>query len=288
MKGMISATRARLPVPTGLSAIVTVLSSTVLLIHTGAAFAQQPPVADPAAQAAPSGGEGAPAPEAPAQEAEAAPVPDQPGAAAEGEPAQYPPGYGPPPGYAAPPGPGAPPGYAYPPPPRRYAYYPPPPPPAQPVSTERTIMLGGSIGLAGLHFHDLANQAMSAPATGYSARLGLGVAPRMLFLLGVDGAVTNDDLNVFDQTIYYAGLQAFVTRQLFLRGGVGIGNITARDSWDFLQFGKAGLGLTGSVGIELVQGYNWSLELAGQATGGFYKDSERWASYAVNLGFNFF
>ena len=139
-----------------------------------------------------------------------------------------------------------------------------------------------------MHFHDDVNEPTSDAATGYSARLGFGLTPRLLFLLGVDGAVTNDSLFVYDQTIYYAGVQVFVGPKVFLRGGAGIGNITGRDSWDFLQFGKSGFGLTGSLGIELVQGYNWSLELAGQATGGFYSDSERWASYAVNIGFNFF
>ena len=149
-------------------------------------------------------------------------------------------------------------------------------------------MIGGSLGLGGLRFHNDIPVATSGPATGYSLRLGFGLAPRLLLLVGLDGAVSVENDLVYDQSIYYVGAQAFVTRQLFVRGGAGIGNITGKDNFgDFLIFGKTGLGLTGTVGIELLQGYNWSLELAGVVTAGFYED-ENWTSGTVNIGFNFF
>jgi hypothetical protein len=47
------------------------------------------------------------------------------------------------------------------------------------------------------------------------------------------------------------------------------------------------LGLTGTIGVELLQGYNWSLELAGLLTAGFYS-GEKWTSGTVQIGFNFF
>jgi len=50
---------------------------------------------------------------------------------------------------------------------------------------------------------------------------------------------------------------------------------------------KVGFGVTASAGFELLQGYNWSFELAGQWITGFYS-GETWTSGAVNLGFNFF
>jgi hypothetical protein len=115
-------------------------------------------------------------------------------------------------------------------------------------------------------------------------------------LIGIEGAVADSGYTsdsqvanyVYDQTIYYVGVQSFLTRQVFLRGGVGIGNITVKDNGDYLLFGKVGLGLTAGVGVELLQGYNWSLELAGQLTSGFYREQERWTSGTVNIGFNFF
>lgn len=149
-------------------------------------------------------------------------------------------------------------------------------------------MIGGSIGLGGLRYHNGDDLVTSSAATGYSGRLGFGLAPRLLLLIGVDGAVSDENGLVYDQTVYYLGMQAFLTRQLFVRGGGGIANITGRDNYgDFLYFGKTGFGLTGTLGVELLQGYNWSLELGGMVTAGFYS-GENWTSYTGNIGFNFF
>jgi hypothetical protein len=151
-------------------------------------------------------------------------------------------------------------------------------------------MIGGSLGLATLHYH-LSDGSTSDAAVGYSARLGFGLTPKLLFLIEINGATANgsgpyNDSVAYDQTIYDLGLQAFLTHRVFVRGGMGIGNIRAFDYvGDFAA--KTGFALTGSVGIELLQGYNWSFELAGQWITGFYQD-ETWTSGAVNLGFNFF
>jgi len=151
-------------------------------------------------------------------------------------------------------------------------------------------MIGGSLGLATLHYH-LDSGSTTDAAVGYSLRLGFGIAPRTLFLIEVNGATsscgdTYDSSVSCDQTIYDLGLQVFLTRHFFLRGGAGIGNIRAFDySGDFAA--KVGLGLTASAGIELLQGYNWSFELAAQWISGFYSN-ETWTSGSINLGFNFF
>jgi hypothetical protein len=258
----------------------TVLAVTVLLVHTSGASAQQP-----APEAAPAPAP-APAPAAPA----AVPAPQ----------AAYPPGYGPPPGYAqapapvyAPPSPQPsyyPPPRGYGAPPPRYSYYPPPPPPpaTRPV-TDRAFTIGGSLGFGSLSYVNDNLEQVSDVTTGYSFRLGFGITPRSIFLIGLDGAITSDDIFVYNQTVYYVGLQYFLSRHFFLRGGVGVGNITERESaTDFVRFGRAGLGLTGTAGFEVVQGYNWSLELAAQFTGGFYRDDEQWGSYTINVGVNFF
>ena len=264
-------------------------SLAVLGIHTDAQAQQTapPPPAPQAQQEEPPQSPPVPAPES------AAP----PGQGEPGQGAEYPPGYGPPPGYPAyapPPGYAAPPArYYYPPPryygPHRYAYYP-PPPPAAAYSMDRPFMLGGSLGLGTLHYH-LDSGSTSEAALGYSLRLGFGLAPRILFLIEINGATaggsdTYADSVAYDQTIYDLGLQVFLTRRFFLRGGAGIGNIRAFDyAQDFTA--KVGFGVTASAGVELMQGYNWSFELAAQWITGFYSH-ETWTSGAVNIGFNFF
>lgn len=293
-------TLGRLPRP-DVSGALLVATLAVLCFHTSGALAQQPPPSGvdpnvagpqlgPAEQAPPPPPGGYP--EGPAQPGVYPPAGAYPPGYAQPSYGPPPSGYGPPPsGYGQAPGPG----YGYPPPPpssrSRYSYYPPPPPAmmTRPI-TDRPFTIGGSLGLGGLRFHDDNNQATSDLGVGYSVRLGFGIAPRLQFLIGIDGATSGHGDFVYDQTIYYGGLQAFLTRQLFLRGGVGFGNITQKDNGggDFLFWGKTGFGLTASLGVELIQGYNWSLEIAGQLTAGFYPDSERWSSTAVNVGFNFF
>jgi len=266
-------------------------ASSVLCFHTGAAHAQQAGAPVEQQQGYAQDAQGYPAqPAYPAQQA----YPQQPQAypQQQGYPQQqaYPPGYGPPAGdgYQPPPAYGTPAA----PPPQRYSYYPPPPPPAPRSTLDRPLMIGGSLGIGGLHYHDFNDIPTSDVAGAYSLRLGFGVAPRSLLLLEINGAFATvsdpyGDL-VYGQSLYDVGFQTFLTRALFIRGGIGLGNITTSDSSaSVTYFGKAGLGLTASVGAELLQGYNWSLELAGQMIAGFYKD-ENWTSYAVNLGFNFF
>lgn len=267
-------------------------SLAVLGIHTDV-HAQQAAPPPPAPQAQQ---EAAQSPPVPAPESMAPQGQDQ-GQGGQAQGAGYPPGYEPPPGYPAyspPPGYAAPPArYYYPPPryygPHRYAYYP-PPPPAPPYSMDRPFMLGGSLGLGSLHYH-LDTGSTSQAALGYSLRLGFGIAPRLLFLIELNGATaggsdTYNDSVAYDQTIYDLGLQIFLTRRFFLRGGAGVGNIRAFDyAQDFTA--KVGFAVTASAGVELMQGYNWSFELAAQWITGFYSH-ETWTSGAVNIGFNFF
>jgi len=161
-------------------------------------------------------------------------------------------------------------------------------------SEERPFMLGGSLGLAGLHYTSIDGGTTSDAAVGYSARLGFGLTSRLLFLIEINGAASSvpdtyyqGNSVAYDQTIYDLGLQAFLTRKFFLRGGLGLGNIKQWDDLGTFRSGETGFAMTGSAGLELLQGYNWSLEIAGQFIGGFYRD-QRWSSGAVNIGFNFF
>jgi hypothetical protein len=143
-------------------------------------------------------------------------------------------------------------------------------------------MFGGSLGLAGLYnsggYSDYANS--------YALRAGFGLAPRLMFLVGFDGAWAVEANLASYQNIWYAGVQAFLSRQLFLRGGLGLGNSVREDPFAG-TFADVGFGATGTIGYELIQGYNWSLEMAGVINAGFY-EYERWVTYGMNLGINFF
>jgi len=292
---------------------------TVLLIHTGAAFAQQfPAEPGPLAQGpgtpppAPSPAQGAPVVGPPAPAAAPAPLPPPPppppAAAAQSE--DYPPGYGPPPGYSAPPAYGAPPVYgappmygqppAYGPPPgygRPYGYgprpsyyyrYPPPPPARARRVTDRPFTIGGGIGFGGLKLINDGGSSTSQSGMAYTARLGFGLAPGLILMWDIEGSIVDRGPSVFSQTAHLAALQIFVGDRFFLKGGFGLAQVN-QDDFNYSTWGGA---LIGGVGLELIQGWNWSLDIESTVTAAKYTvqgTDETWLNWSIaNFAINFF
>jgi len=232
----------------------TLLGLTVLLVHTAAAYAQQ--VAPP--------------------------------------PPSYPPGYGPPPGYTPPPPPsyGPPPGYApppaygAPPPVPQYYYYPPPPPPPPPRRvTDRPFTIGGGIGFGGLRFHDRVGGGVTQDGgLAYTAHLGFGLAPRLIIMWDVEGAVVDSGASFISQTAHLAALQLFLTNRLFLKGGFGAAQVNHGD----VSYSAWGAAAMGGIGYELVQGWNWSFAIEATATGARYTNENATNWSLVNFAINFF
>jgi hypothetical protein len=320
-------------------------ATTVLLVHTAAAWAQQAPGAGPfgppaegpgtppaaapppAPEAPPTFGPPAPpAPPAPASPSPASPSPPSPAQPAPAQPVQpvpapeggYPPGYGPPPGYIAPPGYGPPqdagapgdgatygaPAYppsGYPPagygaPPRygapygysRYRHAPPPPPRRV---TDRPFTIGGGIGFGGLELRDSVGGTWRQPGLSYSARLGLGLRPGLLLLWDIEGTTVEQSTaaglgarsHTLSQTAQLAALQVFVGDHFFIKGGFGFAQLNQDDAI-YTNWGGA---VMGGLGLELVQGWNWSLDVESTVTAAFYQDESmlNWslATFALNL-----
>ena len=253
---------------------------TVLLVHTGAAYAQQ---AAPAAPPAYSGAQG------------------------------FPPGYEPPPGYTQPrtaapvtPTYGAPPPYVPPPaygppaygpnryPPPRYSYYPPPrysyysaplPPPRE--ITDRPFTIGGGIGFGGLRFNDGAGNHTTDSGMAYTLRLGFGLRPGLILMWDLEGALVERNRTAISQTANLAALQLFVTPRLFVKGGFGIAQVV-QDQYAS-KWGGAGMA---GIGYELIQGWNWSFDIEATVTGARYQNEGRdqtWTNWSlVNFAINFF
>jgi hypothetical protein len=290
---------------------------TVLLVHTAAASAQQsfPSGADAGfvgPPAPPQKGEApkneAPAPTAAAPEAAAAPA-SPPAAAAPAAPpvvatepaapvpqpdSGYPPGYGPPPGYVPPPGFGPrpqpaspPPHYGAPPPyygyPATYGYAPPPPR----RKTDRPFTIGGNLGIGGLRL-SRGGQSSSESGFAYSARLGFGLRPGLILFWDLERSVVDRGSSTFAQTANLAALQMFIGERLFLRVGFGLGQASQDDVY-FTAWGPA---VMGGLGVELVQGWNWSLDVSSTITAARYDSGNReetWLNWnALGFGINFF
>jgi hypothetical protein len=298
---------------------------TVLLVHTGAAFAQQfpnqagplaegpgtpPPAAPPQPSVQPFVGPPAPPP-GPPPTAVPPPPPATPRPPSDGGPASaapssdYPPGYGPPPGYAPPhygpapayepgPGYGPPPGYGpgpgygpppgyYPPPYYRYHYQLRPPPPPRQV-TDRPFTIGGALGFGGLKYTDGAGNSSSESGLAYSAHLGFGLRPGLILMWDVEGATVTRGASSYSQTAQLAALQIFIGDHLYLKGGFGLGQVNRDD----LQYSSWGGALMGGLGVELIQGWHWSLDVQASVTAIRY-DNETWLNWALpTFGLNFF
>jgi hypothetical protein len=213
----------------------------------------------------------------------------------------FPPAYAPPPGYAppaaapapaptygAPPAYGPPPGYYPPPghyPPPNYYYRYPPPPPRQVI--DRPFTLGGGIGFGGLSFKDTLGHTATESAMAYTFRLGFGLRPGLLLLWDVEGSFVNKNGSGLSQTANLAALQIFLTNRLFIKGGFGLAEVVQYDRVS--NWGGAAMG---GIGLEVIQGWHWSMDIEATVTGARYEYSggtETWTNWSlVNFAINFF
>jgi len=251
--------------------------ATVLLVHTAAAHAQQstpglPDSGPPATQGFPPAY--APPPGyAPPPAASPQPQPQP-------QPQPY---YGPGPTYGAPPPVYGPPPAHYP--PANYYYRYPPPPPRQ--VTDRPFTLGGGIGFGGLSFKDSLGNTATESAMAYTFRLGFGLRPGLLLLWDVEGSFVNKNGSGISQTANLAALQIFLSNRLFIKGGFGLAEVVQYDTVS--NWGGAAMG---GVGLEVIQGWHWSLDLEATVTAARYEyrgGSETWTNWSlVNFAINFF
>jgi hypothetical protein len=304
------------------------VATTVLLLHTAAptaaAWAQQGPDAPfgpfppaPGAttpappQPASPGSPGKPAPTA-APPTAAPPSPPPAATAVAPVPAPedgYPPGYGPPPGYVAPPGYGPPRGYGAPDgyqgygggygappvygqPQSTYRYHHLLQPPAPRRVTDRPFTIGGGIGFGGLGLNDGSGGNWNHHGLSYTARLGIGLRPGLLLLWDIEGSTVDRSIvegavarvHSFSQTAQLAALQMFIGDRFFLKGGFGMAQFS-RDDALYTDWGGA---VMGGLGLELVQGWNWSLDLESTVTAASYQNETMYNWSIANLAINLF
>jgi hypothetical protein len=151
--------------------------------------------------------------------------------------------------------------------------------------TDRPFTIGGGIGFGGLRFRDLNNQAVKdTGGLAFTARLGFGLAPRLILMWDVEGAVVNDGPSFISQTAHLAALQVFLTNRLFLKGGFGAAQVNHGD----VSYSAWGGAAMGGVGYELVQGWNWSFDIEATATGAHYSGENTTNWSLVNFAINFF
>jgi hypothetical protein len=153
--------------------------------------------------------------------------------------------------------------------------------------TDRPFTIGGGIGYGGLQLTQGGNTT-SQSGMSYTARLGLGLRPGLLLLWDIEGAVVDRGQSTFSQTAQLAALQMFVGDRFFLKGGAGAAHVSEQD------FSSTGWGFAwmGGLGLELCQGWNWSLDVESTVTGARYTvagQDQTWLNWSVaNFAINFF
>jgi hypothetical protein len=84
----------------------------------------------------------------------------------------------------------------------------------------------------------------------------------------------------------------FATNRLFLKGGIGLAAVVHTYNTGESNTSDWGGAAMGGIGYELIQGWNWSLDIEATVTGARYNYSnvnETWTNWSlVNFAINFF
>jgi len=144
---------------------------------------------------------------------------------------------------------------------RRGGYYGGPPPPPRGV-LRSGFVLGGSIGIGGIFFEDCDGcDGLGGLALQFD--LGGMVSPTVAILF--DGAINlhwfDEDNSVLSSHTYTGAVRGWVTPNLWLQGGLGLALLEAHDEFGFLEDRFTGFALVAAGGVELVQLYNFTLDL---------------------------
>jgi hypothetical protein len=177
--------------------------------------------------------------------------------------------------------------YAPPPP-----YYPPPPPPPPRGVYRSGLVLGFGVGGGAITASDCGDVCGGAIVGEF--HIGGMINPRMAVLFDVFGADhpwsdPAGDSHSTTNSFWMGALQFWPNDILWVKGGIGVGHIQVTNDSALLVSGdETGLGLMGAVGFEVVQSYNFALDIQGRIAHGFYSQGGDANNLAVLVGFNWY
>jgi hypothetical protein len=183
-------------------------------------------------------------------------------------------------------------------------YYPPPPPPPPPRGVFRAgIVWGFAVGLGDVNSGTCPNAGNACGgAFVLEGHLGGMISPRAALMFegwGADhpysfGGNDHETINSF----WTGAAQYWVTYNFWVKGGAGVAVLRETQDAGFDVYGNpivaeqdhTGFALFGAAGIELLQSYNFALDIQGRIGNGFYNDNGPFSvqNYAVLIGFNWY
>jgi hypothetical protein len=169
-------------------------------------------------------------------------------------------------------------------------YYPQPPPPPQGIQ-RGGLVLGGAIGLGGIYLGECED---CDPFEGIALQGFIGgmVAPNLAIVFDASTVIHPfDDGGVLSSHVWLGALKLWLGEQLWISGGVGLGLLELDDEFGFV-YADTGTGIAGMVaaGVELLQTYNFALDLQLRATGANldYGDGQGIYNLSILLGVNWY
>ena len=177
-------------------------------------------------------------------------------------------------------------------------YPPPPPPPPPPRGVYRSgFIFGGSLGLGLIHYSDCGS--LCGFAISGELHVGGMIGPRLALMgdfwgsshfFSDDGSQTGNGGSTTNG-IYTLALQYWPADNLWLKGGIGFGHITV-DTDDY-TLDDSGFAFMLAAGIELVQAYNYAMDLQVRYGNASYTDSNAngagdTSTFTVMIGFNWY
>ncbi len=125
------------------------------------------------------------------------------------------------------------------------------------------LVFGGSIGPGAFTFSDCGAQSCdSTGALALQLELGGMVAPNLALMFDWTGQVHPfSDGTVLSANLFDGALRYFFGRIFWIEGGLGIGWRDQTDEFGYVWNDGWGLGLLGAFGIEILQTYNFALDL---------------------------
>jgi len=178
--------------------------------------------------------------------------------------------------------------------------YPPPyypPPPAPPRGVYRSgIIYGFSVGLGAITASNCGDECGAAGL--FEAHLGGMISPRAALMVegwGADHPWTDSfgDSRETINTFFTGAAQYWLTDILWIKGGLGLAVIrnTISDGFGgYAESATSGFALFGAAGVEVLQAYNFALDIQLRIGNGFYSQADGGdaQNYALMVGFNWY
>jgi hypothetical protein len=180
-------------------------------------------------------------------------------------------------------------------------YYPPPPPPPPPHGVYRGgLVYGFSAGVGAIHVNNCGDACGVAGLL--EGHIGGMINPRtalMLEIWGADhpwsaGGSSFETINTF----FTGAAQFWVNDIVWIKGGLGVAEIREDFNTGYYGYGytyasasSTGFAMFGAAGVEVLQSYNFALDIQVRIGNGFYSDSGGSFSaqnFAAMVGFNWY